>query len=106
MTGGTIENILVDVDVSLGNEALGKTYAEMGMSWMWPIPKVQKLITQVEGQEYLQKALDEADENLEVFRQRFPKLTIVPLSADTEEGLEGLRKELDERVGYRRDKDL
>lgn len=39
--------------------ALGKTYAEMGMSWMWPIPKVQKIITQVEGQEHLQKALDD-----------------------------------------------
>lgn len=39
--------------------ALGKTYAEMGMSWMWPIPKVQKLITHVEGLEYLQKALDD-----------------------------------------------
>lgn len=39
--------------------ALGKTYAEMGMSWMWPIPKVQKLITQVEGMEHLQKALDD-----------------------------------------------
>jgi Kdo2-lipid IVA lauroyltransferase/acyltransferase len=39
--------------------ALGKTYAEMGMSWMWPIPKVQKLITQVDGLEYLQRALDE-----------------------------------------------
>lgn len=39
--------------------ALGKTYAEMGMSWMWPIPKVQKLITQVEGMQYLQKALDD-----------------------------------------------
>jgi KDO2-lipid IV(A) lauroyltransferase len=38
--------------------ALGKTYAEMGMSWMWPIPKVQKLITQVEGMEHLQQALD------------------------------------------------
>lgn len=39
--------------------ALGKTYAEMGMSWMWPIPKVQKLITKVEGQEHLQQALDD-----------------------------------------------
>ncbi len=39
--------------------ALGKTYAEMGMSWMWPIPKVQKLITQVEGLEHLEKALEE-----------------------------------------------
>lgn len=41
--------------------ALGKTYAEMGMSWMWPIPKVQKLITKVEGLEHLEKAL--ADKN-------------------------------------------
>ena len=39
--------------------ALGKTYAEMGMSWMWPIPKVNKLITQVEGLEYLEKALND-----------------------------------------------
>jgi KDO2-lipid IV(A) lauroyltransferase len=39
--------------------SLGKSYAEMGMSWMWPIPKVHKLITQVEGEEYLQKALDD-----------------------------------------------
>lgn len=39
--------------------ALGKTYGEMGISWMWPIPKVNKLITEVEGLEYLQKALDD-----------------------------------------------
>lgn len=39
--------------------ALGKTLAEMGMSWMWPIPKVQKLITQVEGMEHLEKALED-----------------------------------------------
>lgn len=39
--------------------ALGKTYAEMGMSWVWPIPKVQKLITQVEGLEHLKTALDD-----------------------------------------------
>ena len=39
--------------------ALGKTFAEMGMSWMWPIPKVQKLITRVEGLEHLEKALAE-----------------------------------------------
>ena len=39
--------------------SLGRLYAEMGMSWMWPIPKVQKKITQVEGMEYLQQALDE-----------------------------------------------
>ncbi|UZE97372.1 lysophospholipid acyltransferase family protein [Alkalimarinus alittae] len=40
-------------------KALGKTYTEMGMSWMWPIPKVHKLITHIEGEEYLQQALDE-----------------------------------------------
>ena len=39
--------------------ALGKTFAEMGMSWMWPIPKVQKLITEVEGLEHLEKALED-----------------------------------------------
>lgn len=39
--------------------ALGKTYAEMGMSWVWPIPKVQKLITQVEGMEHLEQALND-----------------------------------------------
>jgi KDO2-lipid IV(A) lauroyltransferase len=39
--------------------ASGKTLAEMGMSWMWPIPKVQKLITQVEGLEHLEKALED-----------------------------------------------
>lgn len=39
--------------------ALGKTFAEMGVSWMWPIDKVQKLITQVEGLEHLEKALED-----------------------------------------------
>lgn len=39
--------------------ALGKTYTEMGMSWMWPIPKVHKLITEIEGENHLQKALDD-----------------------------------------------
>ena len=38
--------------------SLGQSYTEMGMSWMWPIQKVHKLITQVEGEEYLQEALD------------------------------------------------
>ena len=38
--------------------SLGKSYTEMGMSWMWRIPKVHKLITQVEGEEHLQEALN------------------------------------------------
>lgn len=40
-------------------DSLGKSFAEIGMTWMWPIPKVRKLITQVEGEEYLLKALDD-----------------------------------------------
>ena len=48
--------------------------------------------------------LEGAEENLTAFKQRFPKQTIIPLSADTEEGIEALRQELDERVGYRKDK--
>ncbi len=41
--------------------SLGRTYSELGISWMWPIPKVQRLITKVEGEEYLQKALDDGN---------------------------------------------
>ncbi|MGR6874705.1 lysophospholipid acyltransferase family protein [Pseudomonas sp. HK3] len=55
--GQTLEERKKMAKVSL--IALGKTYGEMGMSWMWPIPKVNKLITQVEGMEHLQKALDD-----------------------------------------------
>ncbi|MGB0992531.1 MAG: Obg family GTPase, partial [Akkermansiaceae bacterium] len=47
--------------------------------------------------------LEGAEENLEIFKQRFPKVTIVPISAENEEGLEPLREEMDKRVGYRRD---
>ncbi|TDT44452.1 KDO2-lipid IV(A) lauroyltransferase [Halospina denitrificans] len=39
--------------------AYGRTCTEMGMSWCWPIPKVQELITHVEGLEYLQQGLDQ-----------------------------------------------
>lgn len=39
--------------------AQGQTYTEMGVSWEWPIPKVQKLITETTGMEYLQQALDD-----------------------------------------------
>ncbi len=45
--------------------------------------------------------LDEAEENLTQFRQRFPKVEIVPISAMLEEGLEELRALLCERVGKR-----
>ena len=44
--------------------------------------------------------LDGAAENLEVFKQRFPKVKIIPMSAEKEEGLDNLRDHLDETVGY------
>ena len=43
--------------------------------------------------------LEGADENVEMFRQRFPKVEVVPISAEKEEGLEALREILCERVG-------
>lgn len=41
-----------------------------------------------------------AEENLANFRRRFPKLEVLPISADRKEGLEALRQRLDELVGY------
>ncbi|MGJ8676224.1 MAG: GTPase ObgE [Akkermansiaceae bacterium] len=46
--------------------------------------------------------LEGAEENLKNFKQRFPKVTIVPISAMEEEGLDDLKAELDKRVGYKR----
>ena len=43
--------------------------------------------------------LDGAEENLTHFRQRFPKIEVVPVSAKLEEGLESLRELLCARVG-------
>ncbi|MCX6877511.1 MAG: GTPase ObgE [Verrucomicrobia bacterium] len=40
--------------------------------------------------------------NLEAFRQRFPKVDIIPISADQETGLDHLRHILDHEVGHRR----
>lgn len=40
-------------------------------------------------------------ENLELFRERFPKVKIIPMSADKEEGIGDLRSYLDETVAYR-----
>jgi GTP-binding protein len=45
--------------------------------------------------------LEDSQENLEMFRQRFPKLEIIPISADTEEGLDDLKQMLDNEVGHR-----
>jgi GTP-binding protein len=44
-----------------------------------------------------------AEENLAVFRQRFPKVEVVPISAQEEDGLDRLREVLCERVGRRAD---
>jgi GTPase len=45
--------------------------------------------------------LDGAAENLAVFRQRFPKIDIIPISAEMEEGLDDLKQMLDNEVGHR-----
>jgi len=44
-----------------------------------------------------------ADEQLEMFRNRFPKVDIVPISAQEGDGLDDLRKILMEKVGRRSD---
>jgi GTP-binding protein len=43
--------------------------------------------------------LPEAAENLEIFRARFPKLTVVPISAETGTGIEELRGTLKAWLG-------
>lgn len=43
--------------------------------------------------------LEGAEENLQQFRQRFPKVDVVPVSAEMEEGLEELKATLRSRVG-------
>jgi 50S ribosomal subunit-associated GTPase HflX len=40
-------------------------------------------------------------ENLAHFRQRFSKIDIIPISADTGEGLDDLRTILDNEIGHR-----
>ena len=45
--------------------------------------------------------LDSAEDNLMHFRQRFPKIEVVPVSAKLEKGLESLREILCARVGER-----
>ena len=42
--------------------------------------------------------LPEAAENLKYFKQRFPKVKVIPISAETGEGLAAVRKELHKRV--------
>jgi GTP-binding protein len=45
--------------------------------------------------------LEGAAENLEIFRDRFPKVEIIPISADSGLGLDDLRQVLDNEIGYR-----
>lgn len=45
--------------------------------------------------------LEGAAENLEIFRQRFPRIDIVPISAESETGLDDLKQLLDNEVSYR-----
>ena len=45
--------------------------------------------------------LEGAEDNLVVFKARFPKVKVIAISAEMEEGLDELRAYLDENVGYR-----
>jgi GTP-binding protein len=45
--------------------------------------------------------LEGAAENLEVFRSRFPKIDILPISAESGLGLDDLKQALDNEIGYR-----
>jgi GTP-binding protein len=45
--------------------------------------------------------LDGAAENLAIFRQRFPKIDVCPISAELGEGLDDLRQMLDQEAGHR-----
>lgn len=44
--------------------------------------------------------LPEAEENLGYFKARFPKVDVLPISADTGLGLEELKADLDQRIAY------
>jgi len=45
--------------------------------------------------------IEGAEENLKDFKQRFPKVRVIPISAELEEGLEDLKLFLNDEVGYR-----
>jgi len=45
--------------------------------------------------------LEGAEENLTAFRNRFPKVEVVPISAENEQGLDDLKQMLDNEVGHR-----
>jgi len=45
--------------------------------------------------------LEGAAENLAIFRQRFPKIDILPISAESGQGLDDLKQMLDNEVGFR-----
>ena len=79
-----------------------------------PIEDLQKLRTEIKlyneelaARQWLIVAnkmdLPESAERLEHLRQRFPKVTIVPISAASGEGLDDLKKVLAEQVGKRPD---
>ena len=48
--------------------------------------------------------LEGAAENLAIFRGRFPKVEVVPISAESGDGLDDLRQMLDNEVGSRQNK--
>lgn len=45
--------------------------------------------------------VEAAAENLEAFRQRFPKVEVIPMSAELDEGIDDLKRYLDNEVAYK-----
>jgi len=45
--------------------------------------------------------VDGAEENLAAFRQRFPKIDIIPIAAELDVGLDDLKQMLDNEVAYK-----
>lgn len=45
--------------------------------------------------------LEGAEDNLKIFKARFPKVKVIPISAQEEQGLDELKAYLNEEVGYR-----
>ena len=46
--------------------------------------------------------LEGSEENLAAFRQRFPKVDVIPVSAEFEEGLDDLKGMLNSEVAHHR----
>ena len=107
ITGGAVVSIRFSTGgigrggggVMSGGGAIGRQSSQRvldGITLTWLATKVRP-DTKVLANDVLCQA-PEAAENLKNFKQRFPKVKILPISAETGEGIEAVRKELFKRV--------